>query len=124
MMKLTEADIEAGKSPKGGWTRKTVEGWGVPWPLVKGWKQRLLAENASAASPARSRGHPSSDIRSKSGKLTQRERYFLSLINPEGTIGIGTSVGAALHQRGFVAVTGRDRYGITESGKQALEDGR
>ena len=121
-MKLTEADIEAGKSPKGGWTRKTVEAWGVPWPLVKGWKQRLLDENAPATSPARSKGHQAGNRRSKSGSLTESERYFLSLINPEGTISVGTSIGAELWRRGLVVRIG-DRYGISVLSKQALEIG-
>jgi hypothetical protein len=39
-------------------------------------------------------------------KLTHKERFFLELINPEGTIGIGTSVGATadgLPRRGQLA---------------------
>lgn len=40
--RLTAADIERGKSPKGGWTRETLAGWGVPWPPPKGWKDDLL----------------------------------------------------------------------------------
>lgn len=39
--KLTIEEIEAARSPKGGWTRKTLEGWGVPWPPPKGWKEAL-----------------------------------------------------------------------------------
>ena len=35
------SDIEAGRSHRGGWTRKTLEGWGVPWPAPKGWKKDL-----------------------------------------------------------------------------------
>lgn len=34
-------DIEAGKSRRGGFTRKTLEGWGVPWPPPKGWRRAL-----------------------------------------------------------------------------------
>ncbi len=40
--RLTAADIERGKSPKGGWTRKTLAGWGVSWPPPKGWIEHLL----------------------------------------------------------------------------------
>jgi len=40
--RLTSADIERGKSPKGGWTRETLASWGVPWPPPKGWKDALL----------------------------------------------------------------------------------
>jgi hypothetical protein len=43
--RLTEADIERGKSPKGGWTRKTLAGWGISWPPPKGWKENLLKAN-------------------------------------------------------------------------------
>jgi hypothetical protein len=39
---LTAADIERGKSPKGGWTREILAGWGVSWPPPKGWKDQLL----------------------------------------------------------------------------------
>lgn len=39
---MTEEEIEAGKSPAGGFTRKQLEAWGVPWPPRKGWKEDLL----------------------------------------------------------------------------------
>jgi hypothetical protein len=40
--RLTAADIERGKSPKGGFTQATLASWGVPWPPPKGWKEKLL----------------------------------------------------------------------------------
>lgn len=30
------------KSPRGGWTRKTLAAWGVPWPPPKGWRKALV----------------------------------------------------------------------------------
>lgn len=39
--RITDADIEAGRSPKGGWTKKTLAGWGVPWPPPSGWRKSL-----------------------------------------------------------------------------------
>lgn len=39
---LTMEEIEERKSPKGGFPRKLVTSWGVPWPLVSGWKKRLI----------------------------------------------------------------------------------
>lgn len=42
-LKLTDAVIEAGKSTKGGFTRKQLAAWGVPWPPVQGWRAALLA---------------------------------------------------------------------------------
>ena len=39
---LTEQEVEAGKTRKGGYSRKQLRAWGVPWPPVKGWKRALL----------------------------------------------------------------------------------
>lgn len=41
--KLTEAEIEAGRSLAGGFTRAQLAEWGVPWPPPKGWKDALIA---------------------------------------------------------------------------------
>jgi hypothetical protein len=40
---LTAADIEAGRTARGGFTRATLASWGVPWPPPRGWRRRLLA---------------------------------------------------------------------------------
>jgi hypothetical protein len=37
----TEEEIEAARSPHGGWTKEQMASWGVPWPPPKGWKKRL-----------------------------------------------------------------------------------
>jgi hypothetical protein len=42
-MRLTAEEIEAGKSPKGGFTRAQLAKWGVGWPPPQGWKEALLA---------------------------------------------------------------------------------
>ena len=34
MQIITDEQIEAGKSPRGGWTRKMLAAWGVPWSQV------------------------------------------------------------------------------------------
>jgi len=34
-------DVEGSRSPKGGWTKKQLAEWGVPWPPPKGWKSEL-----------------------------------------------------------------------------------
>lgn len=34
-------EIRAARSPNGGYTRKTAMGWGIPWPLPKGWLDAL-----------------------------------------------------------------------------------
>jgi hypothetical protein len=35
------AEIEAAKTPSGGWTKADLAKWGVPWPPPKGWKKFL-----------------------------------------------------------------------------------
>lgn len=38
---VTDDEIEAARTPKGGWTRAQLEAWGVPWPPTKGWRDRI-----------------------------------------------------------------------------------
>jgi len=52
-MRLTEAQIAAGRSEKGGWTRATLKSWGVPWPPPAGWRKRLTQRAESNLSPQR-----------------------------------------------------------------------
>lgn len=40
--KVTLEEIQAGKSEKGGWNKKTLAQWGVPWPPPKGWQESLI----------------------------------------------------------------------------------
>lgn len=35
------AEIDAAKTPRGGWTREQLAKWDVPWPPPKGWKHAL-----------------------------------------------------------------------------------
>jgi hypothetical protein len=41
----TEAEIDAAKTPAGGWTRAQLSSWGVPWPPPKGWRRDLIAKS-------------------------------------------------------------------------------
>jgi tape measure domain-containing protein len=41
-MKVTADMIDAARTPNGGWTQAQLAAWGVSWPPVKGWKQRLI----------------------------------------------------------------------------------
>ncbi|WP_327286534.1 hypothetical protein OG974_32675 (plasmid) [Streptomyces sp. NBC_00597] len=36
-------EVEAARSPKGGYSRAQLAAWGVPWPPPKGWKADLAA---------------------------------------------------------------------------------
>jgi hypothetical protein len=41
-MIVTNEEVEAAKTPNGGWTREQLSKWGVPWPPPKGWRKKLL----------------------------------------------------------------------------------
>ena len=41
MKRLSIAEIEAGKTAKGGFTRAQLQKWGVAWPPPKGWLSAL-----------------------------------------------------------------------------------
>lgn len=58
MTKITKQEIMAARSPKGGWTRKTLAQWGVPWPPPGGWKASILANGIpyQSADGARPKG--------------------------------------------------------------------
>ena len=43
---MTEDEILAARTASGGWTRETLERWGVPWPPPKGWKAALIAADS------------------------------------------------------------------------------
>jgi hypothetical protein len=42
----TAQEIEQARTAKGGWTRQTLEAWGVSWPPPKGWRKALEGRNA------------------------------------------------------------------------------
>lgn len=55
---ITEGEVEAERTAKGGWTRETLAGWGVPWPPPSGWRRAILEHGipyreTSVTSPAR-----------------------------------------------------------------------
>lgn len=37
-------EIDAKRTPRGGWSRNQLAQWGVSWPPPKGWKRRLEEE--------------------------------------------------------------------------------
>lgn len=50
-MTPTRDEIEAGRSPNGGWTREQLAEWGIPWPPPKGWRRRLENESEVRRAP-------------------------------------------------------------------------
>ena len=43
--RLTNEEIEAGRSPTGGFGKEQLALWGVPWPPPSGWLRALRGEN-------------------------------------------------------------------------------
>lgn len=43
MAAVSNAEIEAAMTPKGGWKASTLAAWGVAWPPPRGWRQKLVA---------------------------------------------------------------------------------
>lgn len=41
---ISREELEAGRSPAGGFTRAQLAEWGVPWPPPSGWLRALLRE--------------------------------------------------------------------------------
>jgi hypothetical protein len=41
---ISREEVEAGRSPVGGFTRAQLAQWGVPWPPPSGWLGALLRE--------------------------------------------------------------------------------
>ena len=44
-MHVTKEEIEAKKTPAGGWTKEHLNEWGIPWPPPPGWNERLLSSD-------------------------------------------------------------------------------
>jgi hypothetical protein len=42
----TADEIEAAKTPRGGWTHKQLTQWGVGWPPRRGWKRNLIEQSS------------------------------------------------------------------------------
>ena len=93
----TVQEIEEGRSARGGYTRATVEKWGVPWPLKKGWRKRLLAEAA--------RHHPP-DLRAKPGYLVRIRGQ---------TAHMWTGSDTACHQYSTGGIKHLHRYTVTDT---------
>lgn len=47
-MQISRDEIEAAKTPNGGWTREQLQAWGLPWPPPKGWKDKLIQQESAA----------------------------------------------------------------------------
>ncbi len=39
---VSPEEIEAAKTPKGGWRAAQLAKWGIPWPPPEGWRKRLV----------------------------------------------------------------------------------
>ena len=43
--RLSREGVKAGRGPAGGFTKKQLAAWGVPWPPPAGWLRALLRED-------------------------------------------------------------------------------
>jgi len=59
---MTEEEIMAKATPAGGWTRKQLAEWGVPWPPPKGWKKALIAGVTVGELPKEEELAPNADV--------------------------------------------------------------
>lgn len=55
VQQLTAEEIDARRSERGGWSRRQLAEWGVPWPPPKGWRLALLAGENPKCRTARNR---------------------------------------------------------------------
>ncbi len=54
--RVTLEEINAARTPRGGWTRKQLEAWGLEWPVKSGWVRRLTGdEDARVSMPGRTK---------------------------------------------------------------------
>lgn len=45
LKRVTLEEINAARTPRGGWTRKQLEAWGLEWPVKSGWVRRLTGDD-------------------------------------------------------------------------------
>lgn len=72
MTLIDEDEIEAQRTAKGGWTRDTLEAWGVPWPPPPGWKRAILETGIPYQETA-----TTSPVRTARRKLNKLNRQVL-----------------------------------------------
>ena len=73
---MTEDEIEAGLSERGGFTRKTLEGWGVDWPPRRGWRKALVR----GETPPKRRISMKAPEQTKAEALQEAEIAFLDAL--------------------------------------------
>lgn len=71
---LTAEEIEAGRSPAGGWTRAQLAQWGVPWPPPKGWKAGLQGRSIAKRSASSGNGVSAAEIRQAHAQMARNKR--------------------------------------------------
>ena len=46
--RVTLEEVLAARTPRGGWTKKQLEEWGIHWPPKTGWIKRLTGDPAAS----------------------------------------------------------------------------
>lgn len=92
---ITIEEIEAARTPAGGWTKAQLAQWGVPWPPPKGWIKRLLAAGPVVAAPftpeqeARLREIAQEEAEAALARSYER---IMRLYDRDGVVGSGAEV--------------------------------
>ena len=75
---VTREEIDAARTPKGGWTRAQLEAWGVPWPPPKGWLRALVSGKGHI--PRLAKPSPVSGARKRGAGLSLASRDLIAEI--------------------------------------------
>lgn len=51
-MQKTAQEIESARTEAGGWTKKTLASWGIPWPPPRGWRAALEGRDPNEIAPS------------------------------------------------------------------------
>ena len=85
------SEIMGSRTRAGGWTRKQLAKWGVPWPPPKGWKKALLEGAAGiferggqAAAAAEIAEETVRDLHAKIGELAVANDFLSRKLKPWG----------------------------------------
>jgi hypothetical protein len=67
---ITEGEIEGKRTANGGFTKKVLKAWGIPWPPPQGWKKRLVKYGYYDATDAAEDGHRelNKEVRQRKGQ--------------------------------------------------------
>lgn len=54
-------------------------------------------------------------------RLTRKERRFMAIMYPTGTVAVGLTIGRELYHRGLLLIAKAGRYGLSARGAEAMK---